>query len=513
MAEHQPDPADVAAALAHRAAISEKHDPSQGKLHGCCVVCGVPWPCDTAKHFLRAAPVATENYGAVLASEINALPAKPRSYIHDLETRADPAFDVRRAFVSEENAAALAKRVEELEQELAALRRPVDMLLFCPVCSAQHIDAPDERTPDWSNPPHKSHLCHACGHVWRPCDRPTNGVATLTTAGSKDGSAAPELRRPVVQSEDLLAIRSRAAADYDYSVYVDVEKVFEALGQAQREIHDLRCPPDADGDQHACKVCGFPIRYGERHGKCGRFVMALEAEIARLSSPPPERADIVEREQSYRLNCGPFGHVSHEHGAQAFADVATLLQDLARARNSREVLKIERHEARCKLDRAEHEACALTQRIELLEGALQSAEARERDLKDVIVSAVHKICRGVAEIERDSDGDCMLVTQDELAEIVNDALLPSSALAAADGQQTRGRTPEQYAIEHGRYLATSARQFMDACNAVHAAQEAFEDCDDKEQEQRLTEALEDAQEVRGDAWKGATNSRHSKCSP
>jgi hypothetical protein len=44
---------DLASALAHRACCGTEHDPSQGKLHGCCVVCGVEWPCETAKYFLR----------------------------------------------------------------------------------------------------------------------------------------------------------------------------------------------------------------------------------------------------------------------------------------------------------------------------------------------------------------------------------------------------------------------------------------------------------------------------
>lgn len=31
---------------------------------------------------------------------------------------------------------------------------PIDMVLYCPKCGLQHLDAPDERTPDWTNPPH-----------------------------------------------------------------------------------------------------------------------------------------------------------------------------------------------------------------------------------------------------------------------------------------------------------------------------------------------------------------------
>lgn len=44
----------IAAAVAHRACCGTEHDPAQGKLHGYCVVCGVPWPCETAAQFLSA---------------------------------------------------------------------------------------------------------------------------------------------------------------------------------------------------------------------------------------------------------------------------------------------------------------------------------------------------------------------------------------------------------------------------------------------------------------------------
>jgi hypothetical protein len=63
---------------------------------------------------------------------------------------------------------------------------PIPMVLHCPQCHLQHIDAPDERTPEWTNPPHKSHLCHGCGCIWRPCDRPTDGVSAIQTRGKAD---------------------------------------------------------------------------------------------------------------------------------------------------------------------------------------------------------------------------------------------------------------------------------------------------------------------------------------
>lgn len=59
---------------------------------------------------------------------------------------------------------------------------PIDMVLYCPQCGAQHVDRP---TLTWTNPPHRSHLC-ACGTIWRPADVPTNGVAAVHTRGKDD---------------------------------------------------------------------------------------------------------------------------------------------------------------------------------------------------------------------------------------------------------------------------------------------------------------------------------------
>lgn len=38
----------IAQIAAHRACCGTEHNPAEGKLHGYCVVCGVPWPCDYA---------------------------------------------------------------------------------------------------------------------------------------------------------------------------------------------------------------------------------------------------------------------------------------------------------------------------------------------------------------------------------------------------------------------------------------------------------------------------------
>jgi hypothetical protein len=75
--------------------------------------------------------------------------------------------------------------------------KPIDMVLHCPRCGTQHVDAPengglafkivdDDVYDAWTNPPHRSHLCHGCGAIWRPADVPTNGVLAVTTRGKRD---------------------------------------------------------------------------------------------------------------------------------------------------------------------------------------------------------------------------------------------------------------------------------------------------------------------------------------
>lgn len=62
---------------------------------------------------------------------------------------------------------------------------PIPMILFCPNCGTQHVDTATPAT-GWTNPPHRSHLCEACDHVWRPADVCTVGVAEITTRGMID---------------------------------------------------------------------------------------------------------------------------------------------------------------------------------------------------------------------------------------------------------------------------------------------------------------------------------------
>jgi len=54
--------------------------------------------------------------------EINALPERVRKYIHDLETRCDPAGEVQERWSLREQRDALVVRVRELEEALRAAK-------------------------------------------------------------------------------------------------------------------------------------------------------------------------------------------------------------------------------------------------------------------------------------------------------------------------------------------------------------------------------------------------------
>lgn len=84
---------------------------------------------------------------------------------------------------------------------------PIDMVLHCPECGFQHIDAPNPAR-DWNNPPHRSHECQRCGVVWRPADVETNGVAAVQTRGRCDTwPKAETVQEKCSQLQKLIADR------------------------------------------------------------------------------------------------------------------------------------------------------------------------------------------------------------------------------------------------------------------------------------------------------------------
>lgn len=139
--------------------------------------------------------------------------------------------------------------VRDVFDELDKLRKPVDMLLFCPNCGLQHIDQPNH-TIGWKNPPHRSHLCHQCGWIWRPADVATNGIVAITTKGKAD-SLAPvhaglmpshyTLSRLIQVGRRLIGRRNK---DEGFTVLtIDMQELADILDPAAYADHG----PDVSG--------------------------------------------------------------------------------------------------------------------------------------------------------------------------------------------------------------------------------------------------------------------------
>lgn len=102
---------------------------------------------------------------------------------------------------------------------------PIDMLLHCPACGMQHIDAPEPHLlgavdlTTWHNPAHRSHLCHGCGHIWRPADVPTNGVAAVKTKGKADSPIAARASQPTPAQDAAATVPEGMVLAPDYRGY------------------------------------------------------------------------------------------------------------------------------------------------------------------------------------------------------------------------------------------------------------------------------------------------------
>lgn len=102
------------------------------------------------------------------------------------------------------------------------MTQPIPMILYCPACGMQHIDAPkaahtifiDVKVPEWTNPPHRSHLCAKCGYIWRPADVITVGVESIETKGKND---SPPFRKFYKEDYNDVRIKdNEVAVDQTY---------------------------------------------------------------------------------------------------------------------------------------------------------------------------------------------------------------------------------------------------------------------------------------------------------
>lgn len=120
---------------------------------------------------------------------------------------------------------------------------PIPMVLHCPACGLQHVDAAEPER-GWTNPPHRSHLCHGCGSVWRPADVPTTGVQAVTTRGSVDNLVDQPARVPAEVAAAFHAyVQARTAASIgavgdDSAGAVHTEQLEAAADAAHDRLYD-----------------------------------------------------------------------------------------------------------------------------------------------------------------------------------------------------------------------------------------------------------------------------------
>jgi hypothetical protein len=179
----------------------------------------------------------------------------------------------------------------------SAEAKPIDILLFCPNCAEQHID---EAKPDicetcgfdvhsckcgtftaWLNPPHKSHRCEECNHVWRPADVPTNGVRAIQTKGSRDGNPKPryflgEARITELEAKVVAATEREAKmfAILEGAGYNDLDELNDTL---TRDIEDCRRVGETIGS-----IVESHIQYAAKADARAEAAEALKAENAKL---------------------------------------------------------------------------------------------------------------------------------------------------------------------------------------------------------------------------------------
>lgn len=152
---------------------------------------------------------------------------------------------------------AMALLVDQIKHLRARDEAVVDMILHCPVCHMQHIDEVDEvRNPGWLNPAHISHTCLGCGTVWRPCDRPTNGVAAMERHGRSD--TWPARGRNPLNSHDTGGIMVPLAPHLETVQLAEAETGKTALTAGETPPPNCRDRMRAEGKAYprsGCRGC------------------------------------------------------------------------------------------------------------------------------------------------------------------------------------------------------------------------------------------------------------------
>jgi hypothetical protein len=208
---------------------------------------------------------------------------------------------------------AAADRVAQIKGAWIISAAPIDMVLHCPCCGVQHVDAP-EPASGWANPPHRSHQCHHCRHVWRPADVATNGVITIATRGGGDSAlVAPpavvldEASLPWVADHTVI----RDAGRHAVALVIAGDLTDDELAMRAELAAAIACVMNRAGGQRmsgaipvggpghpGCLHCTIAPLINKRAGEVpieqvvGELVQSIADLIASLNSPA-ERARLV----------------------------------------------------------------------------------------------------------------------------------------------------------------------------------------------------------------------------
>lgn len=155
---------------------------------------------------------------------------------------------------------------------LEAPQPPIKMMLFCPRCRMQHIDAPHG---EWTNPPHATHLCEGCGLLWRPSNENTTGVALIHFEAKHKVAIFACIPPPSPKPDVVMTLPE--ALRYHATLMLAPEvapRVRATLTDASRLMRDaaqaLSVKPDPVADlcthiKESIRLCG----HGYIHTTCG----------------------------------------------------------------------------------------------------------------------------------------------------------------------------------------------------------------------------------------------------
>jgi hypothetical protein len=167
----------------------------------------------------------------------------------------------------------------------AGAQTPIPVVLHCPRCYTQHIDAPKPER-GWTNPPHRSHLCGRCGLIWRPADVETVGVECVATRGQSDTWPAVPAFSHMASPEDPLGCGHLGPAE----VCMDCARVTPP---------GARCPACGETGLHRCtaRPAPSPAASADVIERARRLIALREAATSSDHFDPedlsPEDADFV----------------------------------------------------------------------------------------------------------------------------------------------------------------------------------------------------------------------------